>query len=55
MLRDGHIRSKVYAICFGVLKNWKHVIFGLKDLKRKTRYVDVFKGWKQEISYRDGI
>ena len=36
-------------------ENQQLAAFRLEDLKTKTRYADVFKGRKQEISYRENI
>ena len=55
MLRGEHIRSKVHASGFGVLKNQQPAVFGLENLKTKTRYADVFTFPKQKMSYREGI
>ena len=55
MLGGEHRRSKVYASCLEVLRKLPTCSFTFRCLKTKTRFADVFKARKEEITYRKGI
>ena len=55
MMRGECIRCKVYASCFGILKNLATCHYWFRGFKDKNTLCGSFEGRKQERSYREGI